>query len=625
MVGFFLAGAALAVTGWLVAAALRLRGAVAVAGWWLAVCAEVVVATEVLSLAHAIRPLGYAVFEAGALGLAATAWVRAGRPFPEAGLRGPGRRLVCAMRWARNAAARDPVLAFLALAVALGFGYELFLVVATPPNNWDSMHYHLSRAAAWRARGTLGYFPTHNGIENAYPQNAEILVLWTLVFLGRDLLAALPQLLAGLATAASVFVIARRLGAGARAAAFAALLFPTLTIVALESVTTQTDLVEASFVAAAVALALGRGRAEAGLAGLALGLAAGTKLTFLYALAPLLAIGLLVLPRRRLASVAAAAVAGFALVGMYGYAQNLVETGRPQGRAAQFSSMPPDVTVAGTVSTVARTTYRLIDVSAFHVPTVFLEHVSGGAKRVFTGLGIPPNPPGSTTADTFPFTYAVTTAASEDSSAFGPLGFLLLVPLSAGFLVAWALRRTDRTRGALALALPLYLVALALGTRWNFYVERFLITAAALTLPLAAFVLRRAWLRAAVAVVGVAALALGLAYDLTKPSGAAGGVPVWQRDRASVQTINRAELRPVLEAVARRVPADARLGVDLAADDWEYPLWGAQLGRRLVWLPEQSATGLEWVVLGTGIERRPPGTWCAQRFPLSHWTLLRRC
>src|SRR5207253_253874 len=162
-------------------------------------------------------------------------------------------------------------------------------------------------------------------------------------------------------------VIARRLGYDTRRSAFSALLFPTLTIVALESVTTQNDLVEASFVAAAVALALGRTRAETVLAGLALGLAAGTKLTFLYA-----------------------------------------------------------------------------------IPA----HVAGAAKRVFTTLHIPPNPPESTATGTFAFTYEPNSAVSEDSSALGPLGFLLLVPLSLGFLVAWALRRADRVSGAFALALP---------------------------------------------------------------------------------------------------------------------------------------------------------------------------
>jgi Glycosyltransferase family 87 len=612
VVGFFLAGAALAATGLLVASSLRLPSTVEfLVGWWLVVCAEVVAASEVLSLAHAIRPLGYALFETVALALALGAWLRQGAPLPSL----PGRREL----------RLGPVVALLALVVGLAFGYELFLVASTPPNNWDSMHYHLARVAAWHAQGSLAYIPTHNGIENAYPQNAELLVLWTVVFLGRDLLAALPQLLAGLATAGSVYVIARRLRHGARSAALSALLFPTLTIVALESVTTQNDLVEASFVVAAVAFALGQGRATAVLAGLALGLAAGTKLTFLYALAPLVAIGLLALPRRRLAGVAAAAVAGFALVGAYAYVQNLVETGRPQGRASQLESMPPAITVGGTASSVLRTTYRLIDLSGFHVPPRFTEHVSGAAKSVFDGLGIPPNPPESTTSGTFEFGYGVNAAASEDSSAFGPLGFLLLVPLSLGFLAAWAMRRTDRTLGAFALALPLYVVGLALGTRWNLYVDRFLVTPAALTLPLAPAALRRIPLRVAAAGVGTAALALALAYDTSKPTGLGGTTPVWSLSRPAAQSIRWPELRPVLEAVAARVPADARLGVDLAPLDWEYPLWGPRLGRRLVWLPRQPSAGLDWVVLGTDVAWRPPGTWCGQGFPASHWTLLHRC
>jgi Glycosyltransferase family 87 len=613
VVGFFLAGAAVAATGLLVASSLRLPSTLEfLVGWWLVVCAEVVASSELLSLAHAIRPLGYALVEGVALALALGIWLRLGGPVPPLPHRSDLRLGLLS--------------AVLAVAVLAAFGYELFVVAATPPNNWDSMHYHLARVAAWRARGSLGYIPTHTGIENAYPQNAELLVLWTVVFLGRDLLAALSQLLAGLATAASVYVIARRLHQGQRAAAFAALLFPTLTIVALESMTTQNDLVEASFVAGAVALGLGEGRATAALAGIALGLAAGTKLTFLYAVAPLAAIGLLVLPRRRLAAVAAAAVAGFLLLGAYGYVQNLVETGRPQGRATQVESMPPVVTLRGTVSSVLRTTYRLIDLSGFHVPARVTEHVSGAAKRVFDGLGIPPNPPESTTRGTFEFSYDVNGAASEDSSAFGPLGFLLLVPLSLGVLVAWALRRTDRVLGAFALALPLYIVSLALGTRWNLYVDRFLVTPGALTLPLAPVVLRRSGLlRAAVALVAVATVAVALAYDVSKPTGLGGTTPVWTMSRPAAQSIRWPELRPVLEAVATRVPAKARLGVDLAPLDWEYPLWGPRLERRLVWLPEQPAAGLDWVVLGTDVSSRPSGSWCAQRFPRTHWTLLHRC
>jgi hypothetical protein len=605
VIGFLFAGSAVVLTAALVAATLRLRSAAVFAlACWVVACAELVAAAEVLSLVHAIRPLGYAAFEAAALALAVVGWQLAGRPLP------PVPRL---------ARPRPSLLGLLALAVAVGLGYELFLVVATPPNNWDSLHYHLARVAAWRARGTLGYFPTHNAIENVYPQNGELLVLWTVVLLGRDVLVALPQLLASLATTASIFVISRRLGYERRAAAFAALLFPTLTIVALESVTTQNDLVEASFVAVAVALALGRSRAEAVLAGLALGLAAGTKFTFVYALVPLVVIAALALPRRRLAELSAAALASFALVGMYAYVQNVVESGRPQGKAPQVSTLPPDVTLPGTASSVARTMYRLADFSGLHPPAAVTSHVAGAAKRIFDTLHIPPNPPESTTRGTFEFAYEPNTAASEDSSAFGPLGVVLLVPLSLGFIVAWLRRRTDRTHGALALALPLYVVALALGTRWNLYVDRFLVTPIAMTLPLAPAVLRRIEVRALAAAIAAATLGVALAYDISKPTG------IWGKSRTEAQAIRWPELRPVLEAVAARVPLDARLGVDLAPLDWEYPWWGSRLSRTLVWLPEEPPAGVDWVLLGSRIAARPPGHWCAQRFPTVRWTLLHRC
>jgi hypothetical protein len=397
------------------------------------------------------------------------------------------------------------------------------------------------------------------------------------------------------------------------------LLFPTLTIVALESVTTQNDLVEASFLAAAVALALGRTRAETALAGLALGLAAGTKLTFLYAVPPLVVLGLLALPRRRLAELCVTAVAGFALVGMYAYVQNLVQTGRPQGKAQQLSSMPPHVTAGGTVSSIARTTYRLVDFSGFHPPGAITSHVAGAAKRVFDGLHIPPNPPASTTVGTFEFEYTPNVASSEDKSALGPLGFLLILPLSLVFLVAWAVRRTDRLHGAFALALPLYVVALALGTRWNLYVDRFLATPAALTLPLAGAVFRRVELRMVALLLAAATAAVALAYDESKPLG------VWNLSRAETQAIRWPELRPVLETVQAQVPARARLGVDLAPLDWEYPFWGPRLGRTLVWLPQQRLTNVDWVLLGTHVDGALPGHWCSRKFPSVHWTLAHRC
>ncbi len=131
-------------------------------------------------------------------------------------------------------------------------------------------------------------------------------------------------------------------------------------------------------------------------------------------------------------------------------------------------------------------------------------------------------------------------------------------------------------------------------------------------------------MRAVVLVLAAATLALAFAYDPSKPAGVNSGPPVWDRTRAQVQAINWPELGPVLEAVQRRVPAHARLGIDLAPLDWEYPFWGPRLGRTLVWLPEQSAAGLDWILLGSKAER-PIAGWCRQRFPTVDWSLLHRC
>ena len=188
--------------------------------------------------------------------------------------RRPARSLVAAGVWWRagQAAAAavalrgigfDPFVVALAVAVLLAVAYELFLIVATPPNNWDSMHYHLARVAAWHAHRDLAYFPTQQ--RDRERVSAE-----------RGAARALDVRVPRARPARGAAAAARRSRHGGvrlrdRAAASATragsprsrrCCLPTLTIVALESVTTQNDLVVASFVVAAVAFALGRTRAE---------------------------------------------------------------------------------------------------------------------------------------------------------------------------------------------------------------------------------------------------------------------------------------------------------------------------------------------------------------------------
>jgi Glycosyltransferase family 87 len=616
-VTLLLAALALGATALAAAAALRLRSLVSFGlAAYLIAWAGLVLLTEALSPLRLVGAGGYLAGHLVLLVAAAGAWQLAGRPLP------PLPRLDL------RAATRDhPIVAVLAVVLLAGVCYAVFLGLATPPNNGDAMSYRLSRAVAWLQHGGIHWIPdVHTERENEFPWVSEISILWTFAFVGRDTAAALPQLAALGAVVLAVFGSARRLGYGRAASAFAGLLTATLTEVALQTVQTQNDLVVASFVAAAAYFVRGADRAELGLAGLAAALAVGTKFTAFLALPVLALLAAVSLPRRRLALAAGAAAVTFALVTAPMYVRNLARTGGALGEAAEQEVYRPDVTVSGTASTVGRALYRFADLSGFRVRTSWLEPVADVGEAVFDTLHLRPDAPESAGS---PFTYEVNVVAHEDHSFYGPLGLLLVLPLVVVFLLAWPLRRVSAAHAAHALALPLYLLAFALVFRFTDE-GRYLMAPVVLTMPLAASVYRYRALAAGAALLGAATLFFAHAYNELKPTGLAGTTPAWELPRPLAQGIGTPGIGAMIAGLDARVPSDARLGVVLAENARDYPLYGPELDRELVALPNPGVLEaadnerLDWVFLG--IEQRVPpleGRW--ERIPLARTaTLLRR-
>jgi Glycosyltransferase family 87 len=241
---------------------------------YVAAVAEVALLTTVLSPIRAVTRTGLVLGQLVLLVAAFGAWWLRGRPRPHAAVRDAARSIV-----------REPVALLLLSVCAAALTYELVLVLGAPPNNWDSLTYHLTRAAAWAQHGGVYWVsgaPTDR--INEFQPLAEQEILYLFVVTGSDTLFALPQFAAQLATLVAVYGIARRLGHGPAAAASAAGLFGTLTLVALEATTGQNDLVAASLPAAAAVFLLGRSRQEVLLPGAAVGLAVGVKLTTLFVL-----------------------------------------------------------------------------------------------------------------------------------------------------------------------------------------------------------------------------------------------------------------------------------------------------------------------------------------------------
>jgi hypothetical protein len=601
-----IAAAGVLATAAAVAATLRLGSALS-----FALATYVLAAAEVIGLGLVLSPLqlvdraGYLVAEGLLIALAAAAWVRAGAPAP------PLPRLE------RAAVRRHRTLAALAVAVALSLAYASFLALAVPPNNSDSLTYRLSRAAEWLQHGGVHWIASpHTERQNEFPPNAELEQLYTLVFLRGDAAAALTQLLAAVALVVAVAGMARRLGYSRPASAFAGLVFATLSVVALESSSTQNDLVVASFVAVAAYFVRSAVTAELVLAGLGVGLALGTKVSAWLALPVLGVLALVSLRPRRLAlATLSAAAATIVFAGPF-LALNLAHTGRPFGEANEQEVFDPDVTFGGTVSTVARVTYRFLDLSGYRFNDRFRQPLERRAEDVFRTLHIDPNPPESSG---FPFAFALNVRAHEDHSFFGPLGIFLLVPLSLVFPVAWALRRTSAAHGAHGAALPLFVLVLALTFRFSDE-ARYLIVAVALTGPLVAAVYRVRVLAVAVALVAVVSLVFAHARNELKPTGLGERTAAWRLPRLEAMSLDVPARAPLLEAVERSVPTDARVGGALGPSDWDYPLLGRRLARRLVPLPRTRSLraadrlGLRYTVLGSAWHPSVPDGWTIVRF-----------
>lgn len=221
--------------------------------------------------------------------------------------------------------------------------------LSAPPRGWDVLAYHLPRAVSWLHNGDLGAY----GPEAAfYPGNAELLLLMGL-FTGTDRFTPLMQAPFLVLAAFALFSLARTVGARRWSSVLATLVFVASPMVFFNCTVAKNDLVVAALTLAGMLFLLRalepQGESDVrtwdiSLAGLSLGLAAGTKYTalpFVAAVAVAAVALMLVRGARYSASSAghpnrhetgrmlAVFVASLALPCAFWYVRNLLVTGSP--------------------------------------------------------------------------------------------------------------------------------------------------------------------------------------------------------------------------------------------------------------------------------------------------------
>jgi len=642
----------------LAAAAARFRSLVtSLLAAYLGFVANVVLVTLVLSPFREVTRAGLASGEAVFLPAAATGWWLRGRPgLPFA-----------AARAAVRDAMSDPVTALFFAAVVVALGYELMLA-ASPPNNMDALTYHLAKAAAWAQHRGYYWIPNAPEIEiNEYQPLAEQQVLFFFVATKSGALYAAPQYLAELAVVLAAYGSARRLGYRVRAAACSAFLLATFSVVALEAVTAQVDLIAAAFPAVAAYLLLDRGTPQAALAGVAVAFGLATKLTTALVL-PVLVLLAALRGRRVCAAALSGSLVAFAAVGVWGYALNTLHTGNPLGAGTgpvQFRGSP---SYPGSVAKAFYLMYGLMDLSTLsnhlidvlglggaaaglaagawtlrrssirraiadgvRVALPFLAPLlvlGGGAlvAIVARGWGFPIRGPGGILGPldaNLNRTY--TRFANEDYSAYGPIGIVAVLAATVVTIHAAVLRRVDARHLVLASALPLFLVAISLGSTWHVFLIRFFLLPAALVAPLSASLFRGRATTAAYALVATLTIALTLTHDEPKPLDNPHGYgrPWNLTQETALLTNSDGGWAEALASYDALVPAHACVGAVLQADEPSYLLYGPHLEHHVFYLSpipvilQADRWGLSYVVFSA--ESAQWGSWVTSVFKANKW------
>jgi len=125
--------------------------------------------------------------------------------------------------------------------VSLIFAAVGLIAIVSPPNNWDSMTYHMSRVAHWMQNRSVEHYPTSYVPQLYHPPGAEFAIMHFQIISGGDRFANLIQWLSMVGSAIAVSLIAKQLGANLRGQVFAAVFAATLPMGILQGSSTQND------------------------------------------------------------------------------------------------------------------------------------------------------------------------------------------------------------------------------------------------------------------------------------------------------------------------------------------------------------------------------------------------
>lgn len=142
------------------------------------------------------------------------------------------------------------------MVVAFFLAVSLGLALAYPPNNYDSITYHMARVAHWEQNQSIAFYPTHVIRQLVLSPMAEWIILHFQILTGSDRLANAVQLFFFGGCMINVSLLVKILGGTRRQQLLGILFTCMIPMAVIQSNTTQNDIVVAYFITAFVFLAI---------------------------------------------------------------------------------------------------------------------------------------------------------------------------------------------------------------------------------------------------------------------------------------------------------------------------------------------------------------------------------
>ncbi len=164
------------------------------------------------------------------------------------------------------------------------------IALVAPPNNWDSMSYHMARVVHWIQNHSVAHYPTNYLAQLYHSPWAEFAIMHFQILTGGDRFANLVQWFSMVGSLVGVSLIAQQLGAGLPGQVLSAVFTVTLPLGILQSSNTKNDYVVTFWIVCLAYFVLVASKSKIDLGdsvkvGMSLGLAVFTKGTgYIYAL-----------------------------------------------------------------------------------------------------------------------------------------------------------------------------------------------------------------------------------------------------------------------------------------------------------------------------------------------------